>query len=157
PNSPKTIKLKVGRTTNVVKRLNQWGKQCGSKEQVLRGWYPGTVDPDDDDDDDVAGQSLMKGRVRAGGKGVWCHRLERLVHLELADLAVNRAYLEPGWKPFAKGKGKGKSPKTIQITSSNSASSVNGTTSPKKGKGGNNAGVFTNGLGNGGGFGPCKD
>ena len=73
PNS-KTIKLKVGRTVNVVKRLSQWGKQCGSKEQVLRGWYPGTVDPDSDDDDD-AGQSLMRGRVRAGGQGTWCHRL----------------------------------------------------------------------------------
>uniref|UniRef100_A0A0W0F0Q2 Bacteriophage T5 Orf172 DNA-binding domain-containing protein n=1 Tax=Moniliophthora roreri TaxID=221103 RepID=A0A0W0F0Q2_MONRR len=155
PNSPRTIKLKVGRTTNVVKRLNQWGKQCGSKEQVLRGWYPGTVDPDDDDDDDLAGQSLMKGRAK---DFVLDFPTERLVHLELADLAVNRAYLEPGWKPFAKGKGKGKSQNTIQITSSNSASSANGTTSPKKGKGGkNNAGVFTNGLGNGGGFGPCKD
>ncbi|KAK7049375.1 hypothetical protein VNI00_005976 [Paramarasmius palmivorus] len=155
PNEPKTIKLKVGRTVNVVKRLNQWGKQCGSKEQVLRGWYPGTVDPDDDDDD--AGPSLMKGRVRAGGKGVWCHRLERLVHLELADLAVNRAYLEPGWKPFAKGKGKGKTQTKAQPASpTSSIFSGSLPTSPKKGKGGkNNAGVFTNGLGNGGGL--CKD
>ncbi|KAG7086548.1 hypothetical protein E1B28_002497 [Marasmius oreades] len=156
PNPQNTIKLKVGRTNNVVKRLNQWGKQCGSKEQVLRGWYPGTVDPDSDDDD-TAGQSLMRGRVRAGGKGIWCHRLERLVHLELADLAVNEAYLKPGWKPFAKGKGKGKFQGTGQTQATNPTSpSMVG--SPRKGAGKNGknaAGVFTNGLGNGGGL--CKD
>lgn len=152
----KTIKLKVGRTNNVVKRLNQWGKQCGSKEQVLRGWYPGSVDPDSDDDDDTGGQSLMRGRVRAGGKGVWCHRLERLVHLELADLAVNEVYLKPGWKPFTKGKGKGKAQGNGQTSTTGSTSSAGGSSpsSPRKGAGKNGknaAGVFTNGLGNGGG------
>ena len=39
----------------------------------------------------------MKGRVKAGDKGPLCHRLERLVHLELADLAVNAPYLDPGF------------------------------------------------------------
>ncbi|KAJ8093085.1 hypothetical protein PM082_020568 [Marasmius tenuissimus] len=157
PNSPKTIKLKVGRTVNVVKRLNQWGKQCGSKEQVLRGWYPGAVDPDSDDDDD-AGQSLMRGRVMAGGQGTWCHRLERLVHLELADLAINQAYLKPGWKPFEKGAGMGKKQGNGQgaASSANSASPGSSSPPPKKGKKGKDAdGVFTNGLGNGGGL--CKD
>ena len=47
PNSPSTIKLKVGRAVNLNKRIDQWGKQCSSKEQVLRGWYPGIVEPDD--------------------------------------------------------------------------------------------------------------
>jgi hypothetical protein len=31
--------------------------------------------------------------------GPHCHRLERLVHLELADLAKNAPYLRPGWEP----------------------------------------------------------
>ncbi|KIK61106.1 hypothetical protein GYMLUDRAFT_43205 [Collybiopsis luxurians FD-317 M1] len=106
--SPPTISLKVGRAVNVVKRLSQWGKQCGSKEQVLRGWYPGEVDHDFDDEDNAVGQSMMKGRVKAGGRGVWCHRLERLIHLELADLAVNSPYLEPGWEAFTKGNENGK-------------------------------------------------
>lgn len=66
----KTVKLKVGRAVNLVKRIDQWGKQCGSKEQVLRGWYPGTVDGEDGNDG-----SLMKGRVTAGEKAAWCHRL----------------------------------------------------------------------------------
>ncbi|KAJ3730296.1 hypothetical protein C8R42DRAFT_598835 [Lentinula raphanica] len=106
--SPPTISLKVGRAVNVVKRLNQWGKQCGSKEQVLRGWYPGEVDTDSEEANDTVGHSLMKGRVKAGGRGVWCHRLERLIHLELADLAVHAPYLQPGWEAFTKGSGQAK-------------------------------------------------
>jgi Meiotically up-regulated gene 113 len=93
PNTPKKVHLKVGRAVNLVKRIDQWGKQCGSKEQVLRGWWPGAVE--DDDGDAAANGSLMKGRVKAGEKGPLCHRLERLVHLELADLAVNAPYLDP--------------------------------------------------------------
>ncbi|KAF8654147.1 hypothetical protein AX16_003676 [Volvariella volvacea WC 439] len=88
-----TIKLKVGRAVNLVKRIDQWGKQCGSKEQILRGWYPGTVE-DGQDSSDV---SLMKGRVKAGEKAAWCHRLERLIHIELTDLAANSTHLNPGW------------------------------------------------------------
>lgn len=68
-----TIKLKVGRAVNLVKRIDQWGKQCGSKEQVLRGFYPGIVEPDNNAGD--GSSSLMKGRVIAGEKGPWCHRL----------------------------------------------------------------------------------
>ncbi|KAF5372994.1 hypothetical protein D9758_001597 [Tetrapyrgos nigripes] len=152
PDDKKNIKLKVGRTVNVVKRLNEWSKQCGSKEQVLRGWFPGAVEDDDDD----SNASLMKGRVRAGGQGVWCHRLERLIHLELADLAVNGAYLEPGWKPFIKGPGKGRSQqiqaaKTKLVNSSKSSSTTSSPPStPTKSK-------KHLGLGNGGGYAPCKD
>ncbi|KAF5381094.1 hypothetical protein D9615_003863 [Tricholomella constricta] len=93
PDATDTIKLKVGRAVNLVKRIDQWGKQCGSKEQVLRGWYPGTVEPEDNS----GASSLMKGRVKAGGKGAWCHRMERLIHLELADLAATSVYLDPAW------------------------------------------------------------
>ncbi|KJA27559.1 hypothetical protein HYPSUDRAFT_35477 [Hypholoma sublateritium FD-334 SS-4] len=93
PTDRKNIKLKVGRAVNLVKRMDQWSKQCGSKEQVLRGFYPNTVEPDEDGNEG----SLRKGRVKGGEKGPWCHRLERLIHLELADLACNRVYLAPEW------------------------------------------------------------
>lgn len=73
-----TIKLKVGRAVNLVKRIDQWGKQCGSKEQVLRGWYPGTVDDSQGGNDG----SLMKGRVVAGDKAAWCHRLGKRICFE---------------------------------------------------------------------------
>lgn len=62
-----TIKLKVGRAVNVVKRIDEWGKQCGSKEHVMRGFYPGGVE--------AAKASMMKGRAMAGEPGPSCHRL----------------------------------------------------------------------------------
>jgi Meiotically up-regulated gene 113 len=100
-----------------VKRIDQWDKQCGSKEPVLRGWWPGTVEADD---------SLMKGRVKAGEKGKWCHRLERLIHLELADLVVSEVYLESNFRVRRGGGGEstatgslsaGGTPKKVSIGS----------------------------------------
>ncbi|KAJ6608628.1 hypothetical protein B0H10DRAFT_2067458 [Mycena sp. CBHHK59/15] len=107
PESP-LIQLKTGRTTHLVRRLDQWSKQCSSKEMVLRGWFPGGVDPDTG----MPATSLMKGRVDAGGKGSSCHRLERLIHLELADLVAEGQYLKPNWKSFQKGQ-----PPTVNISS----------------------------------------
>lgn len=98
----------------------------------------------------------MKGRVKAGGRGVWCHRLERLIHLELADLAVHTPYLQPGWEAFLKGSGQGKayttahpeyasgtsvgnnpsaSASVISISSSSSDSSPGSPAAKGKGKG----------------------
>ncbi|KAG6831937.1 hypothetical protein H0H92_006538 [Tricholoma furcatifolium] len=85
PDAKDTVKLKVGRAVNLVKRIDQWEKQCGSKEQVLRGYYPGpTSKPDGDGRDD----SLMKGRLKAGDIGPWCHRM---------DLSASSMYLVPNW------------------------------------------------------------
>ncbi|EDR10966.1 uncharacterized protein LACBIDRAFT_316008 [Laccaria bicolor S238N-H82] len=93
PSQNKTIKLKVGQTVNLGKRIDQWGRQCSSKEQILRGFYPRVVESDEDGGEG----SLMKGQVKAGEKAAWCHRLERLIHLELADLVATCVYLDPEW------------------------------------------------------------
>lgn len=86
PGDPTHAHLKVGRATSLNKRIDEWSKQCSSKEQVLRGWWPeGLKD----------GISLLKGTVDPGEKGRYCHRLERLIHLELADIAQNAPYLDP--------------------------------------------------------------
>ena len=90
---PDEIKIKVGRAVKLVKRLDQWSKQCTSKEVILRGWWPGTVEHDDGSN----GTSLLRGTIKPGEKGPLCHRLERLVHLELADLAVRAPYLVSGF------------------------------------------------------------
>ncbi|THH21089.1 hypothetical protein EW146_g381 [Bondarzewia mesenterica] len=86
---PDHIHIKVGRTTNLNRRIDQWDKQCFSKQQNLLGWWPGGLDTGE--------TSVIKGRVKAGQPGAWCHRLERLVHLELADLVANMQYLDSGW------------------------------------------------------------
>jgi len=88
PTNKKIIHLKVGRATNLNRRMDQWGKQCGSKEQILRGFWPGGMDKSG---------VPMKGLVQAGPKGPWCHRVERLVHIELADLVEHAPYLERGY------------------------------------------------------------
>jgi Meiotically up-regulated gene 113 len=88
PTDKKIIHLKVGRATNLNRRMDQWGKQCGSKEQILRGFWPGGMDKSG---------VPMKGLVHAGPKGPWCHRVERLVHIELADLVEHAPYLERGY------------------------------------------------------------
>ncbi|KAF8556949.1 hypothetical protein OG21DRAFT_1436234 [Imleria badia] len=89
---PDVIQLKVGRAVNLVKRLDQWDKQCGSKIQIPRGWWPGTVE-----DHDGTGGSLLKGNIKAGDPGPFCHRVERLVHIELTDLSLHTPYLNPSW------------------------------------------------------------
>lgn len=82
---------------NVVKRIDEWSKQCGSKEQVLRGYWPSGLEDDG---------PLMRGMVEPGPPGPRCYRLERLVHLELADLSVNAQYLH---KEFPKAAALGSS------------------------------------------------
>ncbi|KAH7889992.1 hypothetical protein F5I97DRAFT_1800626 [Phlebopus sp. FC_14] len=94
PAKPKVIQLKVGRAVNLNKRLDQWDRQCGSKVQIVRGWWPGTVD---DESEDGANGSLLKGHIKAGEAGPLCHRVERLVHIELADLSLHAPYMEPSW------------------------------------------------------------
>lgn len=71
----------------VNKRLAEWSKQCEGKEQVLRGYHPC--------EDDVDPADLMNGRLAPGPPGAFCFRLERLVHLELADIAHNSQHLLP--------------------------------------------------------------
>lgn len=43
------------------------------------------------------GSSLLKGKVVAGAKGAYCHRLERLIHLELGDLVLSQQYIDPAF------------------------------------------------------------
>lgn len=68
----------------VNKRIDEWASQCGSKVQHLRGYWPGI--PGDNQPDAM-------GRVKEGRPGKFCHLLERLIHVELADLVQNKQYL----------------------------------------------------------------
>lgn len=87
------IQLKVGRAVNLQKRLDQWNKQCASKDHIPRGWWPDTLDSDPE----IANGGLLRDHIITGEPGPLCHRVERLVHLELADLSLYAPYLEPGW------------------------------------------------------------
>ncbi|KZT11610.1 uncharacterized protein LAESUDRAFT_741045 [Laetiporus sulphureus 93-53] len=84
PDQPGLVLFKVGRAVVLNRRIDQWSKQCPSKEQYLRYYYPWPSQEDQ--------QMLARGRVQPGPPGAWCHRLERLVHLELTDLSLNALY-----------------------------------------------------------------
>ncbi|KAI5992156.1 hypothetical protein EDD15DRAFT_2168373 [Pisolithus albus] len=94
PSTTHLLQLKVGRTVSVNRRLDQWDKQCGLRQQVLRGWWPGTIELDSDSG---TNGSLLGAYLKAGDPSPLCHRLERLVHIELTDLSLYAPYLEPEW------------------------------------------------------------
>ena len=89
PSDKAHVHLKVGRAVKLTKRIDEWSKQCGSKTQLLCGWWPRHQD--------TTQTSLLKGTVKSGPPGLLCHKLERLVHLELADLSINAPYLDANW------------------------------------------------------------
>ncbi|KAI0747627.1 hypothetical protein C8Q80DRAFT_1167804 [Daedaleopsis nitida] len=93
------VHIKVGRAVKLTKRLAEWDKQCQSKQTHLRGYWPSTKDADDG--------NLARGRVQVGPPGPYCHKVERLVHLELADLAVNAPYLDPNYPDVQNVSGNG--------------------------------------------------
>ena len=66
PKSSDTVLLKIGRTDNVHRRLNQWQLQCGYKPLLVRSYPP----------------------PETGRKVMHVHRVERLIHLELGEKNV---------------------------------------------------------------------
>ncbi|KAK7426455.1 hypothetical protein QQZ08_007050 [Neonectria magnoliae] len=70
----KKMVLKIGRAANVQRRMNQWQRQCGYDIEMLR-YYPY-----------LPGSSESSGVVPH--MTPHCHRVERLVHIELAGLGL---------------------------------------------------------------------
>ena len=72
-SKPDLIRIKVGRSVNVRSCLSQHCKRCPSSKPRLLGHFPSTAPP-----------------LRAASVP-FCDRLERLVHIELAELSA-RSY-----------------------------------------------------------------
>ncbi|KAH7141397.1 meiotically up-regulated gene 113-domain-containing protein [Dactylonectria estremocensis] len=73
-SADKTMVLKIGRAANVQRRMNQWQRQCGYDIEMLR-YYPY-----------IPGASESSGVVPH--MTPHCHRVERLVHIELAGMGL---------------------------------------------------------------------
>lgn len=103
---PKTIMLKIGRANNVTRRMNEWQRQCGYALNLVR-WYPyvpssGAGSPQASPsrlsnqqplypDLSQYGRPPTSRRQTEGVRKVPCvKRVERLIHLELADDQVKR-------------------------------------------------------------------
>jgi hypothetical protein len=75
-SSGKKMLLKIGRASNVQRRMNQWQRQCGYDIQVLR-CYPYVPSG--------SGASASDNVPRITPH---CHRVERLIHLELDGMGL---------------------------------------------------------------------
>ncbi|MDI1491589.1 MAG: hypothetical protein OHK93_002798 [Ramalina farinacea] len=75
---PTTVLLKIGRAANVQRRMNQWTRQCGYNVSLIR-YYP------------YRPASASASAVVNSGQVRYAHKVERLIHLELAEQRVKRA------------------------------------------------------------------
>ena len=99
PDSP-VIELKTGRTSKVNRRLSEWKGQCRTNDLILRGYWP----DDSNNTKGAAASSLALVDVNAGPPKPCMQIVERLIHLELADLVMNAQYLVPGFPNASKMK-----------------------------------------------------
>lgn len=88
--APGTIRLKIGRTSNVHRRLAEWTRQCSHDLTLIR-YYPYT--PSSSSFSSSSPARVPPSRAPAvsltpGRKVPHVHRVERLIHLELANLRV---------------------------------------------------------------------
>lgn len=70
-SSKKTVLLKIGRASNVQRRLNEWTRQCGYNLSLIR-YYP----------------HIPSGQPSTPRKMPHSHKVERLIHIELAGAGL---------------------------------------------------------------------
>lgn len=97
PNSSKssgeaTVLLKIGRASNVQRRMNEWSRQCDHNLSLIR-YYPHPLSaPLYQLNSPI---SLAKNSIAPNAaiplKVPNAHKVERLIHLELADMRVRRS------------------------------------------------------------------
>jgi hypothetical protein len=88
------VMLKIGRANNVTRRMHEWQRQCGYELNLVR-WYPyiPTSSPSPQPSPERHGQSQPQHNRRQSGlvrKVPFVKRVERLVHLELAQKQAKR-------------------------------------------------------------------
>lgn len=83
-NQPGSIRLKIGRTSNVHRRLNQWSKQCSHNLTLIRYYPYNTSSPSPS-----PARRPDSGHSQRHGQHVpHVHRVERLIHIELSEQRV---------------------------------------------------------------------
>ncbi|CAF9921192.1 MAG: hypothetical protein HETSPECPRED_004459 [Heterodermia speciosa] len=93
----KTILLKIGRASNVQRRMNEWTRQCGYDLSLVRfyPYLPSAPSPlpspsRASHSRTGRGSSQEPGGATAPHKVPHAHKVERLIHLELADQRVKK-------------------------------------------------------------------
>ncbi|KAL8648265.1 MAG: hypothetical protein Q9210_005089 [Variospora velana] len=83
PSPSNNILLKIGRASNVQRRMNEWTRQCGYSLTLIR-YYPYLPSST------PSSSSTAQPRQASPRKVPHAHRVERLIHLELAEKRVQR-------------------------------------------------------------------
>ncbi len=93
PKTTSTTLLKIGRASNVQRRLNEWTRQCGHNLSLIRCYpYPARSIPRTATNSCAASPSrIIPPPASSPLKVPHAHRVERLIHLELADKRVKKA------------------------------------------------------------------
>lgn len=95
PTAPGTIRLKIGRTNNVHRRMNEWTNQCNYDLTLIR-YYPYTSSASASSSPARTPPATRKrsnshsavDTLVPGRKVPHVHRVERLIHLELGELRL---------------------------------------------------------------------
>ncbi|KAL9091928.1 MAG: hypothetical protein Q9165_004680 [Trypethelium subeluteriae] len=96
--------LKIGRASNIQRRMNEWTRQCGYALELVR-WYPhipsSSATPSPNPSPTASPSSRRSPNVTPNVRRVsdaplvrkmpHSHRVERLIHLELAERRVRKA------------------------------------------------------------------
>lgn len=85
--SPGTLRLKIGRTSNVHRRLTEWTRQCSHDLTLIR-YYPYTPSSSVNSSPARSPSRAPANSLVPGRKVPHVHRVERLIHLELASLRI---------------------------------------------------------------------
>ncbi|KAF8601880.1 hypothetical protein BDV93DRAFT_607839 [Ceratobasidium sp. AG-I] len=86
-NTTEHLYVKVGRSNDPIRRIKEWEKQCPSNEIVLRGVWPNRKSSWDE---------LTPSQKDWGIPCRYYGRLERLISIELNDIACNSPHLLDG-------------------------------------------------------------
>ena len=87
PSAQKTILLKIGRASNVQRRMNEWTRQCNYNLSLVR-YYPHL--PSSSPASSPSNTNTPRTAPIIPIKVPHVHRVERLIHLELAEKRVKR-------------------------------------------------------------------
>lgn len=87
-----TVLLKIGRASNVQRRMNEWSRQCNHNLSLIRYYpYPASSPASQQSSPINAPKSSKIPTVATPLKVPNAHKVERLIHLELADMRVRRS------------------------------------------------------------------
>ncbi|MCJ1480869.1 hypothetical protein MMC06_001024 [Schaereria dolodes] len=86
-STEKTILLKIGRASNVQRRLNEWTRQCNYNVSLIR-YYP--YHPSSSMPSPIGTPAKLNAPPHVPRKVPHAHRVERLIHLELTQRRVKR-------------------------------------------------------------------